>query len=68
MRPVSGVAASFVAQTYWAATGHIWKLRNVASQLADDEQRNALLDLIIVEEARQATARALLVKVWGIDL
>jgi hypothetical protein len=68
MRPISGVAATFIAQTYWAATGRAWQLRIAASQVADEEQRNALLDLLVVEEARQETARRLLEVVWGIVL
>jgi len=62
------MAPSLVMQTYWAATGRVWQLRNAANQIADVEQREALMDLLVVEESRQATARRLLAKVWGIHL
>jgi hypothetical protein len=61
-------AAELTAQTYWAAEGRVWQLRVLADQTRDPEERGVLLDLLMAEEQRQATARHALTTVWGIAL
>jgi hypothetical protein len=67
-RAPAGTAAQLVVQTYWHATGRTWQLRVQAGQSGDAAERDALLDLLLLEEQLQHTAQRLLSTVWDIRL
>jgi hypothetical protein len=67
-RTLPGTVAPLILQTYWEASGRVWRLGLAADRARDPAEREALLDLLTIEQARHDLARRLLARVWGIRL
>jgi hypothetical protein len=68
LRTLPGSVAPLIVQTDWEASGRVWQLGLQADRARDSAEREALLDLLTIEQARHDLARRLLARVWGIRL